>query len=844
MDHRSIAMAVTFALTIVANQATASTASITVTQNQIGVTPQYIGYNMGHYLPGSNTSAWVDYSGVNGFRVWLSPDNYEPTDDIAPFGDGVTDLASFNARKTALRVNPLDPSAQYVNFQKFAAQFNDHVQDGRNKVVADKILTDLKSRGVVPIIELSRSTSWTMSTWAGKWEQWQHYYAMAYYMGRFYDVSRYQTYNEPDLSSMPISEWVDRLKISSDAIRSAVADVNRDFDKNLVADIAAPVAAGATSTIDTWGKTALASNRTDYQGNAVIYDIFDTYDVHRYNSSGAAFVSDMQTLKTKIPQYNASGEMMPVIYTEFNRRNSSSFAGSTDTLDTPSMFVGLADDYLGAISEGVSGMYAFKFSQTLWDHDENTATPEVTQKTGFHYVNSDYETGGKNDVTGATRGAGVVRLAAKAFQGARPRFNNSVSASNSNFAMATSYDAAADNYYVFSTNKNSTETYDLTINLASWNVQPGTVISVEEVSAQHHGEVALVVTVPQNKIVTLSQPRQSVWLLTAPQGKPRQEVVLTASDDARVRNSDSASSEVYADKNYGTLTSAFVGRTPDSARFDYATYVKFGVGDHEASEVSRAIFQITGKTADINGGAPGSILFHVYALTNDSWSENTITWNNAPNLADLDSAVTGVATSAFPVGQLTFDNTQNEWGIDLTTFLRQHPQVFDDGTLTLALVREQRFANDVDPNFSWVDLKTKESGIAPKLRLSIDDRLPGDFDANGAVDARDYIAWRNALGQTGVGLAADGNRDSAVNHTDFNIWRANFGAVAGNPVGTGAFVPEPSTALLTTLATSGFWIAAPAARARIVLCAIRLAMRRNLYTLCEKRLLLLRQREA
>jgi hypothetical protein len=95
-----------------------------------------------------------------------------------------------------------------------------------------------------------------------------------------------------------------------------------------------------------------------------------------------------------------------------------------------------------------------------------------------------------------------------------------------------------------------------------------------------------------------------------------------------------------------------------------------------------------------------------------------------------------------------------------------------------------------------------------------------------------------------VGLAADGNRDSAVNHTDFNIWRANFGAVAGNPVGPGAFVPEPSTALLTTLATSGVWIAAHAARARIVLSAIRQAMRRNLDTLCAKRLLLLRQREA
>ncbi len=264
-------------------EAEASTAAINMTQSQVGVTPQFIGYSMGHYLPGSNTSAWVDYSDVNAFRVWLSPADYEPTDDIAPFGDGVTDLASFNARKAALRVNPNNPS--YINFAAFDNQFKSHVQSGRNDVVANTILTDLHARGITPVIELSRSTSWTMSTWAGKWEQWQHYYAMAYYLGRYYDVSRFQTFNEPDLSSMTQSEWLDRLKISSDAIHSAIADVDRDYGKSLVADISAPVAAGTTSTLDTWGKIALQANRTDYQGNTVNYDIFNTYDVHRYGAT-------------------------------------------------------------------------------------------------------------------------------------------------------------------------------------------------------------------------------------------------------------------------------------------------------------------------------------------------------------------------------------------------------------------------------------------------------------------------------------------------------------------------------------------------------------------------------
>src|SRR5262245_19319700 len=89
---------VAFALLIIgARTADAVNILVATTETQVGVTPKYIGYSMGHYLPGSNTSGWVDYSDVNAFRVWLSPGDYEPTDDISPSGDGVTSLASFNA---------------------------------------------------------------------------------------------------------------------------------------------------------------------------------------------------------------------------------------------------------------------------------------------------------------------------------------------------------------------------------------------------------------------------------------------------------------------------------------------------------------------------------------------------------------------------------------------------------------------------------------------------------------------------------------------------------------------------------------------------------------------------
>src|SRR3954466_4781635 len=81
-------------LGVTAERASAATATVTVSSQQVGKTLQYVGYNMGHYLPGSNTSAWVEYSGVNAFRVWAASSYYEPNaggsrDDNTVWGDGV-----------------------------------------------------------------------------------------------------------------------------------------------------------------------------------------------------------------------------------------------------------------------------------------------------------------------------------------------------------------------------------------------------------------------------------------------------------------------------------------------------------------------------------------------------------------------------------------------------------------------------------------------------------------------------------------------------------------------------------------------------------------------------------
>jgi hypothetical protein len=69
-----------------------------------------------------------------------------------------------------------------------------------------------------------------------------------------------------------------------------------------------------------------------------------------------------------------------------------------------------------------------------------------------------------------------------------------------------------------------------------------------------------------------------------------------------------------------------------------------------------------------------------------------------------------------------------------------------------------------------------------------------DYNHNGIVDAADFTVWRDTLGRTGTGLAADGNGDGIVDQIDLQFWKVRFGNHAAS--GATAVVPEPSTLLI------------------------------------------------
>jgi hypothetical protein len=65
----------------------------------------------------------------------------------------------------------------------------------------------------------------------------------------------------------------------------------------------------------------------------------------------------------------------------------------------------------------------------------------------------------------------------------------------------------------------------------------------------------------------------------------------------------------------------------------------------------------------------------------------------------------------------------------------------------------------------------------------------GDFNADGATDAADYVVWRKGLG-------------TSFTQEDFNVWRANFGQTMGGGSGAaaGGTVPEPASLALAAAA--------------------------------------------
>ncbi len=350
-------------------------ADIKITPKMVGKTMKYVAYNQAYFLPGSNVSGWLDYSGVNSLRVWTNLGNYAPASAVE-IDPSITSLSEFESRKSELRMNP--ENNRFLKWDDLKRIYSNPDMDATNAMVFDYVLEEAKNLNIDIILQINERR--LMDDWSHKWQQWQRFYALAYYSAREGDVFMFSMQNEPNhrhSGPMSVEEWLTGMRIVSDAVRCAVEDVNNRYSKNLTATFAGPVTAG--TNVDWWAEV-VQNVRKDYRGDHVDYDLIDLFSTHSYNSPAAGYSSRVENIREIIRDNHPAGKEIPVVYTEIGRWMNAYLIDKEETMDSPSLFTEWAGIYTNNMLNGAYGMWAFKFASNT------SSTYPRGIKSGHHFT--------------------------------------------------------------------------------------------------------------------------------------------------------------------------------------------------------------------------------------------------------------------------------------------------------------------------------------------------------------------------------------------------------------------------------------------------------------------------
>ncbi|HLT61563.1 MAG TPA: twin-arginine translocation signal domain-containing protein [Microlunatus sp.] len=636
-----------------------------------------VGYNTGHFMPGGNTTAWVEYSAVNAVRFFASLSIWCPDDAFDP-GDGIETVEDFDVRKEQLRRD----SAAFIDWSRLRRVWSTHVYETTNHYNLDHQVAQLRRLGITPILQAAE-LGWN-SPWSGLFLMWQKHYALTHHLAERWDVERYNFVNEPDHPDAA-GDIVDQavylrgLQIAADAIRAAIADVNAAHGKRLRAIVQAPMITHASQNsgdfhMDAdpdadhrddeqgWGELCLRNLRTDYHGRTVDQDLIDVFDTHLYNKTAETYAYELAMIKAKAVEYTPTGVELPVLYSEFNRRNTGAFETSGDDLNTPMIFSDLAEIWGAALTGGAAGMICFKFDNTVRANG-------IRYGTGHYYV----EDAGDYAIRGVKKAAESNRMFAERFAARPGRVVLTTTVTTDGpatqpGAIVCSYDRGPGRHSLWLPHRSTEPAHPVTIDLSAAPGRPGggTMI-VREVSAEHSGDVIMVDQVPESGRLTLAQPADCVWLAT----------VLER------RAAPTESAPIFA----AGLTPDQVGEHPVVGRAGGGLgpavgYLAFPVHD---SGARAALLELDGAGTD---GAP--LTFFVYALSRTHWAGDALTWDSAPYLDPEQVRADPVGRDVFPAGQLTAPAESGVARLDVTGVLGKARH----GRLGFLLVRERRHADD------------------------------------------------------------------------------------------------------------------------------------------------------
>jgi hypothetical protein len=135
----------------------------------------------------------------------------------------------------------------------------------------------------------------------------------------------------------------------------------------------------------------------------------------------------------------------------------------------------------------------------------------------------------------------------------------------------------------------------------------------------------------------------------------------------------------------------------------------------------------------------------------------------------------------------------------------------DDGDGEPPLATQVVFGNNATPIYSASNLGHRQTTLATDtfdLRVNAVPAVPGDFNGDGIVGPEDFNAWQTGYGQFAqpAGNGADGNANGIVDAADYVVWRklaaSSGGAMPGYELAVNAasvIVPEPGTISLAVM---------------------------------------------
>jgi len=686
----------------------ASAAELVVADSATGKTPDVLAFNLGNFYPGSNTADWWRYTEASGARIFLSPAHFKVGGTVRPGEEQVTDEASFLARRAALRDDPLN--TDYINWPVIEARFNTELS-GNNRIVPDYALREIHRLGGKIKAQMTLSEGGfpiaDEDDWAGKWVAWRTFYSVAFYLAREFDVERFASHNEPNHPNSHISpsQWLMRLRLSSDAVQSALEDVNALYEKSLQPRFKSPVTAGSLgASFNDYGKPAVESIRTNFLGQTPPgYQAFHHYAYQRYTLSPGDFASDFLALRENVNAVTPSGlEPLPFAITEYNVHTGATYDGmpqSSDTLFKAVRFGAITSRLAAA---GIEEFYAFKFGMTVYPSTRNFPV----QKNGMAFADNDnapYHHGTLG------RSAEVYRLFNKGFAPGRELLTHTLGGEGAdNLAVLVSRDPATGFIHIFSANE-SGSAVPFEIDLSALNLPEGNHAVIEDVSQRRTGIVRSVERIDQGRLTPGNQPGQTVWLIQIQPDPERHDgaddgpLALPVAADLMVRDGD------HANTSFANAPFAYARHDSGSADGRAATFLRFDLpADWDPDDLLIALLAVPVRTA--NGGS-GTIHAHLYGMDDHAWDAESLTWNTAPNLrqnAPLGDeirhrVIEGAGESAHILAQITGGGSWTTRQIDVTKYLRRQGE-----HASFLLTQDPRWDIDINVDSvpaSWDDLE-------------------------------------------------------------------------------------------------------------------------------------------